>query len=88
VKEKMLVKFLEFPLLRYLGKISYGMYVYHYAVLWFVKIGMSVSQSATARWQATWVALGITIAISSISYYLIEKPVLNLKERWFPLHPR
>jgi peptidoglycan/LPS O-acetylase OafA/YrhL len=83
VREKLLVKILEFAPLRYLGKISYGMYVYHYGILWFAKIGMSVSQSSKALWQATWIALGATVVVSSLSYYLLEKPVMDLKDRFF-----
>lgn len=88
VRERLFVRFLELPPLRFLGKISYGMYVYHYAILWFTKIGMSVSQSAAVRWQATWLALGITIVVSTISYYLLEKPLMDLKDRYFPLRSR
>lgn len=87
VKEGLWVKFLEFPPLRYLGKISYGLYVYHYATLWFTKIGMSVSQSAAVRWQAVWVALGATIVIASASYYLFEKPLMDLKDKVFSTQP-
>lgn len=83
VKEGWLVKFLEFPPLRYLGKISYGMYVYHYAIIWFTKIGMSVAISATARAQAPWVALALTIVVSSLSYHLFEKPITDLKDKFF-----
>ena len=83
VREGWLVKLLEFPPLRYLGKISYGMYVYHYAILWFTKIGMSVSQSESVRLQAVWLALGLTILVSSLSYHLLEKPLTDLKDKFF-----
>jgi len=33
-KEDWLTRPLEHPWMRYLGKISYGLYVYHYAILW------------------------------------------------------
>lgn len=83
VREGWLVKVLEFPPLRYLGKISYGMYVYHYAILWFVKVGMNVSQSELTRLAAVWVALGLTILVSSLSYHLFEKPLTDLKDKFF-----
>ena len=36
VREKMFLRLLETKTMRHLGKISYGLYVYHYAIIWFV----------------------------------------------------
>ena len=72
--------------LTYLGKISYGLYVYHFAVIWLM------SQTARAlfpgspgirRLLVIVGALGLTIAISMISYAIVEVPFLRLKDRFF-----
>jgi peptidoglycan/LPS O-acetylase OafA/YrhL len=70
------------PVLRYLGKISYGLYMYHYLCL--LIIGTIV-----ARVLPTWAPLAIalisfplTIAIAALSYRHLETPFLQLKERF------
>lgn len=84
VREKLFVRVLEMPWLRYLGKISYGMYVYHLALIWFTWILLEERLTGDmARWIKIGISLSATILVSTLSYYLLEKPVLNLKERFF-----
>ncbi len=72
------------PWLRYLGKISYGMYVYHLALIWFVwHLSEEHSRGETATWIRPGIALAATVLIATLSYYLLEKPILNLKDRFF-----
>jgi peptidoglycan/LPS O-acetylase OafA/YrhL len=85
VHEKFLVKFLELPWLRYLGKISYGMYVYHLVLIWFVwELFDERAQGGTEYyWIKFAIALSATILISTLSYYVLERPILKLKDRFF-----
>jgi peptidoglycan/LPS O-acetylase OafA/YrhL len=83
-REKVFVRFLELPWLRYLGKISYGMYVYHLALIWFTnRFFEKQLHIQSGIWAKAAVALAATILISTLSYFLLEKPVLNLKDRFF-----
>ena len=52
----------------YLGKISYGLYVFHAAVIRFVPSPL--------------LALPLTIAIAALSYRFLESPFLRLKDRF------
>jgi peptidoglycan/LPS O-acetylase OafA/YrhL len=84
VREKVLIRMLEMPWLRYLGKISYGMYVYHVGLIWFVvRLLEERLQGEMAVWIKAAVALAATILVATLSYYLLEKPILNLKDRFF-----
>ena len=74
---------LEIAPLKYLGKISYGLYVYHTAVIWFILKFNLFFETGTAG--IYFLALAITTMIASISFYLLEKPINNLKDRFFPL---
>jgi peptidoglycan/LPS O-acetylase OafA/YrhL len=88
VREKLWIRFLEMPWLRYLGKISYGMYVYHLAVIWFVYRFLEERMpNSMVYWLGPLLALSITILISTLSYYLLEQPILSLKDRFFRWSP-
>jgi peptidoglycan/LPS O-acetylase OafA/YrhL len=68
----------------FVGKISYGIYVYHLFVpglLLFLAGGRLNSVSETG-WPATGAAIAATLALSSLSWFVIEKPINQLKERF------
>jgi peptidoglycan/LPS O-acetylase OafA/YrhL len=69
----------EHSLLVYLGKVSYGLYVFHYPIIWLVYVSMrSFPELARAS-----TALLITIVISAISYEYFEKRFINMKDLHF-----
>jgi peptidoglycan/LPS O-acetylase OafA/YrhL len=64
---------LEFGPLVWVGRISYGLYLWHYPIF-----------KATSSLKLSWpvqlaVALAVTLAVTCFSYYLIERPALSLK---------
>jgi len=88
VKHGLFNRFLEWPPLRYLGKISYGLYVYHFPIIWF---SISVRDFGVvdpfAKPVIALVSFIATLLVASISYQYLEKPLLNLKDRFFALKP-
>jgi len=87
-REGLFNRILETGVLRYLGKISYGLYVYHLAVIWFVgriRDWWSLPGEPVAKFYTAILAFPLTVLIASLSYFLLEKPLLNLKERFFSL---
>jgi peptidoglycan/LPS O-acetylase OafA/YrhL len=88
VREKLWVKWLEWPPLRYLGKISYGMYIYHFAFTWFA------SRIVYDAWGVAFdagkplvllVTFTLTLLTAALSYRWLEMPLLGLKDRYFGL---
>ncbi len=69
--------FLNHPVIRWLGLISYPCYLYHG---WGLDVGIHLVRSGPpwAQFVAGYVA---TIAIAAGSYYVIERPFLKIKER-------
>jgi peptidoglycan/LPS O-acetylase OafA/YrhL len=76
--------------LAYLGLISYAMYLYHLAVIRQVDrwLGEPMDAALGVR-LLTYTALGllITVAVASLSYYAVERPVLRLKRLVSPPVP-
>jgi peptidoglycan/LPS O-acetylase OafA/YrhL len=77
---------IENPLLKYMGKISYGLYVYHLPILVLFKIYLTdnlVSYGYT-RYTANVIlsiaGLIVAIALSIVSYHFFEKKILALKD--------
>lgn len=74
-----MVRWLDLAVVRYLGTISYSLYLYQQIVLEPVRKSMHMMpfsiQVATS--------LAILIAVASGSYHLIEEPFLRLKQRCF-----
>jgi peptidoglycan/LPS O-acetylase OafA/YrhL len=76
----------------YLGKISYGLYLFHSFFLWLLF-------NTSYRWPrmeyfqhhkqvAIPLAFGLTVAISALSYHFFERPILKFKERFETIHTR
>lgn len=63
--------------LGWIGRISYGLYLWHWPVRGFV-FGKSVQPSS----KQIIVAIGLSFAIASLSFYLIERPFLSWKKRF------
>ncbi|GAB3640272.1 acyltransferase family protein [Spirosoma arcticum] len=78
---------LEQPIINYLGKISYGIYIYHTALIVLcvnvihTYIGRNLPASAFNGLVYAGSVLS-TVLVAALSYQYIEKPLLRLKKRF------
>jgi peptidoglycan/LPS O-acetylase OafA/YrhL len=72
---KILSLVLQWPLLRWFGKISYGLYLWHWLVV------RSTSFYYLGYWEP-WTKLALAVGIASASFYLVEKQFNRLKTRF------
>ena len=63
----------------YLGKISYGIYVYHYCILWFISSFFLEYLNGSELRYVTFAGLS-TIIVASLSYELFEKRFIAMKD--------
>lgn len=80
-------RFLESRPIAYLGKISYGLYVYHFAVIWFLTTPFGISSLKPLPILNAAAALLVTVLVAGLSYRFLEKPLIDLKDRWFAVPP-
>lgn len=71
-------RIVEHPVTRYLGRISYPLYLWQQLTLFTAK---RLLDGFPAVLQFAF-ALAVTVAFASASYYLIERPFLNMKRRF------
>jgi peptidoglycan/LPS O-acetylase OafA/YrhL len=75
-------RLLTSPPLVFLGRISYGLYVFHAAALYVTeRLFHDVPRRAG-------VGLALTVAAAAVSYYVLEMPFLRLKERFTHVRSR
>ena len=82
---KYIVFFLESYLIKMIGKLSYGIYIYHLPALIFVDEMMAKShRDASEQWYLLLpFSMTLPLLLSEISFYFIEQPVLKLTNKKF-----
>jgi len=68
--------------LQYLGKISYGLYVYHLTCIRIIDKVLFAHWGSLGIVLRSVVALGLTSLVAAISYRFLESPFLRLKRRF------
>lgn len=77
-----LTRTLEYAPLVWAGKISYGLYLFHWPIIRYM------NNAGFSRWTVMAIAIPATFLIAGLSYKYIEAPALKLKERFRTSAPR
>lgn len=83
VNGKVFVRFFELAALRYVGKVSYGMYLVHFPIVWpmfFWLRSLGVPEPKLLNLFAVTFA---SLAMATVFFYAIEKPLLGLKDKYY-----
>ncbi|ONH31994.1 acyltransferase family protein [Pseudofrankia asymbiotica] len=75
-------RFLASRVMTFLGSVSYGIYLWHQTV-----IDVVMARGGWKIWQVSFlpffaVVVVITVALSTLTYYLVERPCQNLARDW------
>ncbi|HEX9108584.1 MAG TPA: hypothetical protein VF832_15175, partial [Longimicrobiales bacterium] len=76
--ERGLAALLDRPIMRWLGTMSYSVYLYHY--LAWVVVGWMIDRPIMRGV----VGAALTLPMAVASYYVVERPCLRLRERTRP----
>ena len=64
--------------IRYVGEISLSAYLWHFPMILVLgRLGVMAGDDAWGMWRNVVVLLAVTIAVASITYYGVEKPVMK-----------
>jgi peptidoglycan/LPS O-acetylase OafA/YrhL len=89
---KAAITIFSWPVLRFLGKYSYGIYVYHWMIYqllwkWYLDHILNGINAGGSRFVYGIVCFILTILVSRISYMYLESPLLELKKKFAPAQP-
>ena len=82
-------KLFDNPFFRYTARISFGLYIWHYVVMFGITLVYPSYQYGSIGDLGVWFGLaGVTLAISyviaTVSWYWLEKPILARAQAWRP----
>jgi peptidoglycan/LPS O-acetylase OafA/YrhL len=66
--------------LRWIGKISYGLYIWHWPVI----VELDSARTGLSGLELAAFQVGVTFGISTFSFYLIERPIRDMRRPTFP----
>jgi peptidoglycan/LPS O-acetylase OafA/YrhL len=73
------LQWLNWSPLQYLGRISYGVYLYHPFVAWGVD---AATGDRLAQWPRIAACFAATVVVATLSWRFFEQPILRLKDRF------
>ena len=89
VNSRIAGKILDVGFMRFTGKISFGLYIWHYLIIHLISFTVYpgyMNDPCIKNWR-TWLVMSIVLialsyAAATISYYVIEKPVLDRAHKY------
>jgi peptidoglycan/LPS O-acetylase OafA/YrhL len=73
-----MARLLAFPMLRDIGRISYGLYLWH----WPIFLVVDADRTGLSFWPLAAARFALTFAFAVVSYLAVERPFLRLKRRF------
>ena len=82
VRENIFKKLIVNKVDDYIGKMSYGIYLYHYPILYYFNM-VDWQGPVTHNTPKYWCMIALILTCAAISYHFIELPVLRLRHKFY-----
>jgi peptidoglycan/LPS O-acetylase OafA/YrhL len=79
---RLVASILEQPALVWIGRISYGLYLWHVPIFQGLLNVSRMSRFGVAGAPLTLLQFATVFGVATTSFYLVESPMLRLKERF------
>jgi peptidoglycan/LPS O-acetylase OafA/YrhL len=79
-----LIRVLEWPPLAYVGKVSYGVYLFQSGAIDLLQDAVGIPTTSLGKLLFTAGAFALAILAATVSYRFLEAPILKLKGRFAP----
>jgi peptidoglycan/LPS O-acetylase OafA/YrhL len=86
-EDSMIARWLEVPPVLFVGKVSLSAYLWHFPVMLLLgRWGLLAGDTIQGMLYNVVVVLAATLLVSTVTYYLVEEPVMNwarqYRHRW------
>ena len=78
------MRWLELRPIRYVGRISYGIYTVHFPVIFLIQASFYQAGHSPGMLTVALLALAVSLALAGVSFRFVEAPILARKDAWFP----
>ena len=81
-KPGLLARTLELLPIRYVGVVSYSLYLWHIPVIWvLVDLGVTLPATPLGFWGNALMTFAVSMVLAALTYELVEKQAMKLKKR-------
>jgi peptidoglycan/LPS O-acetylase OafA/YrhL len=77
-----LAKLMSSKIIASIGKLTFGMYVFHYAVIWYARTWLHLDMKGINGVTSFVVSFALTYAVAQISWRVLEKPMNSLRRKF------
>ena len=82
-QESVLARWMDVAPVRYIGKVSLSAYLWHFPILIVLgRWGLMAGDTLQGMLYNVVVVLAVTILVSTVTYYLVEQPVMTMTRRY------
>lgn len=79
--KNIVVSFLNSGIMKFFGKISYGLYLFHQPILYYLGVS-HMQEGAKVSLPYAILLLVLCVGIPTVSFYVVENPLLKLKKKY------
>ncbi|MCW2515230.1 MAG: oatA 2 [Mycobacterium sp.] len=82
-EDSTIARYLDLPPVRFVGRVSLSAYLWHFPVMLVLgRWGLMAGDTLPGMLRNVTLVLAVTLVISTLTYYLVEEPIMNAAKRY------